>query len=649
MLGVRFLRTCCRGGGATLRGLMGVVCHHTPPPQLKAPPPKSSDSSHATVSTMKRLIQTSGRPAQVLRWISQNPSKVSNIHLVVALQRIAQLLQAPPPCARAPPPRDRKWILGQEAFLSLCEDITRVCDKIDNFDLVTSLNAAESLGLRPRSPLLAALLSECERRVDQFSQKHLSIVFSCVMRLNPAAELHRDQPRDQSEASSLLVKLARVLEQRLERERDPQTLFLLLAYYRGRQRELRSSQSECSSEDTPTDHPQQQLINRKILCLVKHTLSVAVAVSDMEMALLDEMLAAAAPEADSCSLQQIFSSELFHQRRQERFLRRLTEVLPLKLHQLAPPTVSLIAKYTARHRLREPRLLDLLSKYLEEWAEQLQPQVIQRLLFPLSRLNYRPENLEHLLQRVEHVMETKALVAPLATLNILMSMVQLQHCPTELVRTVYGPDFIQRVWGGPSSVIVRRYLSVLDSALDLDFPHYSGPRLSPDLKVQMFEPLTSDKIHRKFSYKVLVAEALRQLIGEKFYKQDQILAPGYYTDFLLWMDSSRRIIPVLDDASSFDSCVGAEPEEGGACRHHMTHCTPPNQEIRRLVLSVNDRWHYCHQSDVLIGSRDMRNRHLRLTGAELLQLPYFELEKLNGIEDVKKYVHQKLLRIADLS
>lgn len=31
------------------------------------------------------------------------------------------------------------------------------------------------------------------------------------------------------------------------------------------------------------------------------------------------------------------------------------------------------------------------------------------------------------------------------------------------------------------------------------------------------------------SYKGLVAEALRQLLGEQSYKQDEVLPPGYYT------------------------------------------------------------------------------------------------------------------------
>lgn len=95
-------------------------------------------------------------------------------------------------------------------------------------------------------------------------------------------------------------------------------------------------------------------------------------------------------------------------------------------------------------------------------------------------------------------------------------------------------------------------------------------------------------------------------------------------------------------------------------------------------MSVNDKWHYCHNSEVLVGSRAMRDRHLRLLGYIILQvwpligtgglhtahldhilhvghmmlssvvpsqLPYHELEKLNGIEEVKQYLHKKLLDV----
>lgn len=62
---------------------------------------------------------------------------------------------------------------------------------------------------------------------------------------------------------------------------------------------------------------------RKILRLVKHTLASVSGVRDQEMALLDEMLAACVQEASNKSLELIFSSHLFYQNRQERFISSL--------------------------------------------------------------------------------------------------------------------------------------------------------------------------------------------------------------------------------------------------------------------------------------------------------------------------------------
>ena len=62
---------------------------------------------------------------------------------------------------------------------------------------------------------------------------------------------------------------------------------------------------------------------RKILRLVKHTLASVSGVRDQEMALLDEMLAACAREASNKSLELIFSSHLFYQNRQEKFISSL--------------------------------------------------------------------------------------------------------------------------------------------------------------------------------------------------------------------------------------------------------------------------------------------------------------------------------------
>lgn len=46
------------------------------------------------------------------------------------------------------------------------------------------------------------------------------------------------------------------------------------------------------------------------------------------------------------------------------------------------------------------------------------------------------------------------------------------------------------------------------------------------------------------SYKGLVAEALRQLLGEQNYKQDEVLPPGYYTGTAATVRHQVRLVAV---------------------------------------------------------------------------------------------------------
>ncbi|XP_061835202.2 fas-activated serine/threonine kinase [Nerophis lumbriciformis] len=749
--------------------------------------------SYDTFFTMKRLIERSRRPDEVLRWLAQNPAKISHNHYPIALHKIAQLLQAtsPPP----PSPLDNgavavkcgRHVLEHQDFLLLCDAIVNDCSKLDNFSIVNCLYAVAALGLSSETPVVQVLEAESQSRLGQFNQKDVSMVFSSSMKLHPGSQ------HPLTEACLL------GLEKNLEREHHPQTLFLLLSYYRLKWHTLKP-QGVATTDDTTPPNPEQLLANRKILRLVKHTLTSVSGVRDQEMTLLDEMLAVCAKEASNKSLEFIFSSHLFYQNRQERFIRSLAEELPKKEESISAYTMALIAKYIARHRLRETQLLDTIASFLVKRAEYLDSKVIQKLVFPFSRMNYRPSNEDKFFSRLEEVVELKALSSPLATVNILMSLFQLGHFPGPVLHRVFSPAFISNVTNSPYALIVRRYLSLLDAAVELEYHDYTGPRLHHSHKVLMFDhALTADEVNRKYSYKGLVAEALRQLLGQHHYKQDQVLPPGYYTDFVLWMDSSGRVLPIQSGAplapgSTPAACGGSKggvaeecgqksleldkttdgSKESRSFQSQHIHSTPgatspsapprlgdsdgpsdcgsycvpvveyyssvskehslesqdsstlssppsdapppslaaqgstcdtaPNsifqfsiskileyevetepssdqgeefcesatgndrseadgecpstaqlsptrppepdkteeKHIRRLVVSVNDKWHYCHNSDVLVGSRAMRDRHLKLLGYIILQLPYHELEKLNGIEQVKTYLHAKL-------
>ncbi|XP_069047216.1 fas-activated serine/threonine kinase [Lepisosteus oculatus] len=783
--------------------------------------------SYDTFFTMKRLIDRSRSVDEVLRWVTQNPGKISYNHYPIALQKIGQLLQQQqqttamatgggggalaPPSGTAVGESHYRQISEHQDFQTLCDAIVSDCAKFDNFSIVNCLYAVAALGLPSDSQIVQVLEEESRGRLSQFNQKDISMVFSSSMKLHPSSQ------------HPLIESCLSGLEKNIERERHPQTLFLLLSYYRLKWRALQA--------DGYT--PEQLLANRKILRLVKHTLASVSSVRDHEMALLDEMLSACAREASNKSLELIFSSHLFYQNRQEKFVSSLAEELPKKVESITPYTMALIAKYIARHRLRETKLLDTIAEFLVKKGEYLDSKVIQKLVFPFSRMSYRPSNETQFFAKLEAVLELKAMSSPLATVNILMSLFQLGHFPGLVLHRVFSNSFISNVTNSPYALIVRRYLSLLDAAVELEYREYSGPRLQETHKVLMFDhALTADEVNRKYSYKGLVAEALRQLLGEQSYKQDEVLAPGYYTDFLLWIDSTGSVLPIKSGGGGAvgmgTSCtptvsVAPKPPEGQSSvatltsdfqkfspfspledgtekrgaedlvsteaaflSHRMrpqpppapaaqrggpnggnpldynpyyptsdyyaslakeqslesqdsstlsspsdclaqagapgaggtggTECSsvlsstslfqfpigkilddegtvggvapgpdcdlptfyegvsypeggegavvpssplqlhgrqeaergsgdPHPHQFKRVIMSVNDKWHYCHNSDVLVGSRAMRDRHLQLLGYIILQLPYHELEKLNGIEEVKQYLHKKLLEV----
>ncbi|NWU28646.1 FASTK kinase, partial [Dyaphorophyia castanea] len=464
---------------------------------------------------MKRLIERSRSVGEVLRWVTQNPGKVSASHYPIALHKLGQLLQQQPgpPVGAGDGRGPAGQVLEQPEFHALCQAIVSGCAKFDNFSIVNCLYAAAALGLPGESPLVRVLEDESRSRLGRFNQKDVSMVFSS--------------------------------------------------------------------------------------------------------------------EANNKALEAIFSSQLFYENRQERFIRSMAEWLPRKAENLTPYTMALIAKYVARHRLREPRLLDTIANFLLKRGEQLDSKVIQKLVFPFSRMNYRPSNHGELFPKLEAILEQKAGSSPLATVNILMSMFQLSHFPQTVLHQVFSPGFITNVMSSPYALIVRRYLSLLDAAVELEFREYSGPRLDPRYRVLMFEhALTADEANRKYSYKGLVAEALRQLVGEECYRQDEVLPPGYCTDFLLWINRSGTVLPL----SRVPAASRAPPASSPVTMSLRSSVLALTSDLQ-VVLSVNDKWHYCQNSDILVGSRAMRDRHLRLLGYCLVQLPYTELEKVSGIEE----------------
>lgn len=160
--------------------------------------------------------------------------------------------------------------------------------------------------------------------------------------------------------------------------------------------------------------------------------------------------------------------------------------------------------------------------------------MVQKLVLPFGRLNYLPLE-QQFMPCLERILAREAGVAPLATVNILMSLCQLRCLPLRALHFVFSPSFINHIcgartgglagtlaasgqsnWGWesatrepqscfptgtPHALIVRRYLSLLDTAVELELPGYRGPRLPRRQQVPIFpQPLITDRARCKYRW-----------------------------------------------------------------------------------------------------------------------------------------------------
>lgn len=95
--------------------------------------------------------------------------------------------------------------------------------------------------------------------------------------------------------------------------------------------------------------------------------------------------------------------------------------------------------------------------------------MIQKLVFPFSRMSYRPANETQFFSKLEMVLELKALSSPLATVNILMSLFQLGHFPSLVLHRVFSPSFISNV----TSESIAFQISALACYVKLVLYHYN--------------------------------------------------------------------------------------------------------------------------------------------------------------------------------
>lgn len=271
-------------------------------------------------------------------------------------------------------------------------------------------------------------------------------------------------------------------------------------------------------------------------------------------------------------------------------------------------------------------------------------------------------------------------------LSGLLGLAFVCQFPEDQIALALSPNFVNLALKS-KQVDLKKDLFSLDAAVALELPHWTGPRLSSELKEQVTEILwkfaQSDVCQKP---EVQEAEAALQdlLGGEEFVCKRMILPHTRSIDLEVHLNSTGQPIPVnsespeqsssttpsdqgwgnigltitdellaqlitaknITDPSASSSRVKPTPvhrlpDEGGRVFDSVLDLTRDLTEtlkkssnlgsvcqeskgIVKLAVQVTNRNHYCSQSQQLLGFHAMKRRHLKMMGYRVVELNYYD-------------------------
>ncbi|MEQ2247548.1 FAST kinase domain-containing protein 3, mitochondrial [Ilyodon furcidens] len=112
-----------------------------------------------------------------------------------------------------------------------------------------------------------------------------------------------------------------------------------------------------------------------------------------------------------------------------------------------------------------------------------------------------------------------------------------------------------------------------------------------------------------------VKTGLEDLLGDRSFFGSKVLTPYCYTlDVEIKLDEEGYVLP----ASHTDDVY------------------------KRIALCIDGRKRFTTNVRQLLGKEVIKQRHLQLLGYEVVQIPFYEFEKLPSKSRVVEYLHQKI-------
>ncbi|KAM4718832.1 FAST kinase domain-containing protein 3, mitochondrial [Anableps anableps] len=499
-------------------------------------------------------------------------------------------------------------VLEKDTIRALCFQLEQDSERLTEAGLVSALLACTRLFLDPWSTLMVRLVSESQNRLDR---EQMTVGELCIL---GRAMLAVEGPGS--------MMLEQVMAQIQKQEPTQWSLPDLIAVYRllegcvgedGKYRDLLNAMHTHAVTVTSRMDP----------AAVSGVLSSLVALNQMQaMPLVISLCKQAVrhvPHFSNEELTHVLGALIHFGHSDHYFVEAMEKYVPTMAFTSHPETVSKVMQFFSRRNILSPTVFDAVAESFVYRADSYSTSQIARQIMAFGKLGYLPPNVGQLFRKVETILHTRfSQFQPETLLSLLHACTLVERFPVNFVSKVFSSYFLQQLQDQDLRIerAVLAQLTQLYMTMKLECPFYEGPRLLPKYRVKSF--LTSSRsLETPVDQQLYnsVKTGLVDLLGDRSFFGSKVLTPYCYTlDVEIKLDEEGYVLP----ASHTDDVY------------------------KRIALCIDGQRRFTTNVRQLLGKEVIKQRHLQLLGYEVVQIPFYEFQKLPNKSRVVEYLHQKI-------
>ncbi|XP_026148252.1 FAST kinase domain-containing protein 3, mitochondrial [Mastacembelus armatus] len=499
-------------------------------------------------------------------------------------------------------------VLEEDTIRALCFQLEQDSGRLTDGGLVSALLACTRLFLDPWSTLMVRLVSESQERLDR---GQMTVGQLCTL---GQAMLAMEGPGS--------AMFGQVMEEIQKQEPAQWSVADLIAVYRllqgsvgedGKYRDLLNAMHTQAVTVTSRMDP----------AAVSMVLNALVTLNQMQaMPLVINLCKQAVrhvPHFTDEELDLVLGALMHFGHSDRYFVEAMERYVPSMAFTFHPETITKVMQFFSRRNILSTTVFDAVAESFVYRADDYSTNQVTRQIMAFGKLGYLPPNAGEVFRKVENILHTRFSQFRARTLlNLLHSCILVERFPVNFVCKVFSSYFLQQLQEQDTDMdrVVLAQLTQLYMTVKLECPFYEGPRLLPPYRVKSFlMPRYSLETPVDLHLYNSVKTGLIDLLGARSYFGSKVLTPYCYTlDVEIKLDEEGYVLP----ASQTDDIY------------------------KRIALCIDGQKRFSTNTRQLLGKESIKQRHLRLLGYEVVQIPYYEFEKLQNKTSVVEYLHKKI-------